>query len=37
MRLAFLLAVGAIAAVAVTVWRSRHGAEVWHVAPDQPS
>ncbi|EHI11380.1 hypothetical protein KEK_10813 [Mycolicibacterium thermoresistibile ATCC 19527] len=25
------------AAVAVLLWRSRRGAEVWHVAPDQPS
>ncbi|WP_326548730.1 hypothetical protein QGN32_11760 [Mycolicibacterium sp. ND9-15] len=24
------------AAVAVAVWRSRHGLEVWHVAPDAP-
>jgi hypothetical protein len=24
-------------AAAVLVWRSRHGAEVWHVAADQPS
>jgi hypothetical protein len=23
-------------AVAVIVWRSRHGVEVWHVAADQP-
>ena len=34
MRLVLLL--GA-AAVAVIVWRSRHGVEVWHVAADQPA
>lgn len=32
MRLALLLATGIAAVVAVTVWRSRHGPEVWHVA-----
>lgn len=26
-----------IAAVAVVVWRSRHGAEVWHEADTSPS
>ncbi|GAT08567.1 hypothetical protein [Mycolicibacterium novocastrense] len=32
-----LLIVTAIAAAAtVAVWRSRHGIEVWHAAPDAP-
>ena len=34
MRLVLLLAA---AAVAVIVWRTRHGAEVWHAAADAPS
>ncbi len=34
MRLVLVLAA---AAVAVIVWRSRHGVEVWHVAADQPA
>jgi hypothetical protein len=34
MKLVLLLA--AVAA-AVVVWRSRHGAEVWHTAADTPS
>jgi hypothetical protein len=34
MRLALLLVA---VAVAVIVWRSRRGVEVWHVAADQPS
>jgi hypothetical protein len=33
MRLVLLLLA---VAVAVLVWRSRHGAEVWHVAAEQP-
>ena len=32
-----LLLVLAAAAVAVIVWRSRQGVEVWHVAADQPA
>jgi hypothetical protein len=32
-----LLVVLAAVIVAVLVWRSRHGAEVWHLAADQPS
>jgi hypothetical protein len=24
-------------AVAVAIWRTRHGVEVWHVAADAPS
>jgi hypothetical protein len=27
----------AVIAVAVIVWRSRHGVEVWHAAADAPS
>ena len=37
MRLVLLLATAIAAAVGVTVWRSRHGVEVWHVAPDAPA
>jgi len=37
MRLVVLIAVGIVAAVAVVVWRSRHGVEVWHAAADAPS
>jgi hypothetical protein len=34
MRVAVLLG---LFAVAVVVWRSRRGVEVWHVAADQPA
>jgi hypothetical protein len=34
LRLVFVLAA---IAVAVLVWRSRHGVEVWHTAADVPS
>jgi hypothetical protein len=37
MRLVVLIATGIVAAVAVIVWRSRHGVEVWHAAADVPS
>jgi hypothetical protein len=37
MRLVVLFASGIIAAVVVMIWRSRHGVEVWHAAPDAPS
>jgi hypothetical protein len=37
MRLVFVLATGIVAAVAITVWRSRHGVEVWHSAADASS
>jgi hypothetical protein len=37
MRLVVLFATGIVAAVAVIVWRSRHGVEVWHAAADAPS
>jgi hypothetical protein len=37
MRLVVLIATGVVAAVAVIVWRSRHGVEVWHAAADAPS
>jgi hypothetical protein len=36
MRLVFLLTTAIAAAVAITVWRSRHGVEVWHAAADSP-
>ncbi len=34
MRLALLAATGIVAVIAVTVWRTRRGVEVWHVAAD---
>ncbi|WP_255374741.1 hypothetical protein [Mycobacterium sp. NAZ190054] len=34
MRLVLLLGVGLAAAAAVAVWRTQHGAEVWHTLPD---
>jgi hypothetical protein len=37
MRLVVLLASGIVAVVVITIWRSRHGVEVWHVAPDAPA
>jgi len=37
MRLVVLIATGTVAPVAVIVWRSRHGVEVWHAAADAPS
>jgi len=37
MRLVVLFATGIVATVAVIVWRSRHGVEVWHAAADAPS
>ena len=37
MRLVVLLATGVAAVVAVAVWRSRHGVEVWHAAADLPA
>jgi hypothetical protein len=37
MRLVVLIATGIVAAVAVIIWRSRHGVEVWHAAADAPS
>lgn len=32
-----LVVLFAAVALAVIVWRSRHGVEVWHAAPDAPS
>jgi hypothetical protein len=32
-----LVVLFAAVAVAVIVWRSRHGVEVWHAAADAPS
>jgi hypothetical protein len=37
MRLVLVLAVGIAAVVGITVWRSRHGVEVWHTSADAPS
>ena len=37
MRVVLLLATGIAAAIAVIVWQSRHGVEVWHAAADVPS
>jgi hypothetical protein len=37
MKLVLLLAAGIAAVVAVIVWQSRHGVEVWHAAADAPS
>ena len=37
MRLVLLLATGVAAVIAVVVWQSRHGVEVWHVAADVPT
>jgi hypothetical protein len=37
MRLVALIAAGIVAAAAVVVWRSRHGAEVWHTVADAPT
>ncbi len=37
MRLVLFLATGLAAAIAVIVWQSRHGVEVWHAAADAPS
>ncbi|MFV9632800.1 MULTISPECIES: hypothetical protein [Mycobacterium] len=36
MRRVLLIATAIAAAVTVAVWRSRHGIEVWHAAPDAP-
>jgi len=37
MRLVVLFATAIAAAVAVTIWRSRHSVEVWHAAADAPA
>ena len=37
MKLVLLLATGIAAAIAVIVWQSRHGVEVWHAAADTPT
>ncbi len=37
MRRVVLIATGIAAVVAVTIWRSRHGVEVWHAAADVPA
>jgi hypothetical protein len=37
MRLVALITAVIVTAVAVIVWRSRHGVEVWHAAADAPA
>jgi hypothetical protein len=37
MRLVVVLATAVAAVVAIMMWRSRHGVEVWHAAADVPS
>lgn len=37
MKRVVLLAAGIAAVVAIAVWRTRHGVEVWHAAADVPS
>ncbi len=37
MKLVAVFAAGVATVVAIVVWRSRHGVEVWHAAPDTPS
>jgi hypothetical protein len=37
MRVVVLLATAVVAVVAVAIWRSRHGVEVWHAAADVPA
>ncbi len=37
MKLLLMLAVALAVAAALTVWRTQHGAEVWHTVADEPS
>jgi len=37
MRLVLFLATGIAALIAMIVWQSRHGVEVWHAAADAPT
>jgi hypothetical protein len=37
LRLVFVLGSGIVAVVAITIWRSQHGVEVWHAAADVPA
>ena len=37
MKMVLLLAAGVAAAATLVVWRTQHGAEVWHTAADAPS
>jgi hypothetical protein len=37
MKRVLLLAAAVAAAATLIVWRTQHGAEVWHTAPDAPS
>ena len=36
MKTVLLLGAGVAAAAALVVWRTQHGAEVWHTATDVP-
>jgi hypothetical protein len=37
MRFVVLFATVVAAGIAVAIWRSRHGVEVWHAAADVPA
>ncbi|AFM14840.1 hypothetical protein Mycch_0010 [Mycolicibacterium chubuense NBB4] len=37
MKLVLLLAAGVAAVAALAVWRTQHGADVWHTLADAPS
>ncbi|CAA0116461.1 Uncharacterised protein [Mycolicibacterium vanbaalenii] len=37
MKMMLLLAAAVAAAAALVVWRTQHGAEVWHTTTDMPS
>jgi hypothetical protein len=37
MKMVLLLTAAVAAAATLVVWRTHHGAEVWHTAPDAPS
>ena len=37
MKMVLLLAAGVAAVATLVVWRTQHGAEVWHTAADAPS
>ncbi len=37
MKMVLLFAATVAAVAALTVWRTQHGAEVWHTAADAPS
>ena len=37
MKMVLMFAAAVVAVAALTVWRTQHGAEVWHTATDAPS